>query len=166
MSADRTEHPFFCPKCRDEAERPEPGKCEVCGMRLVPSGYCPKCKGFWRKRVGEECPDHGVVLESWSAAEADELDDEARAVDPGLDPVVIYESDPVTCALLRGALEDAGVEAEVDESATDMADRMYKYSRGGAAKVMVSRKDVERAEAVVADFEAGRPEEGDTKGEE
>jgi len=109
MSAERTEHPFFCPKCSEEAERPEPGKCGKCGMRLVPSGYCPKCKGFWRKRVGDDCPDHGVVLESWSAADADELDDEARAVDPGLDPVVVFEGDATACALLCGALEDAGV---------------------------------------------------------
>ena len=150
---DRTAHAYFCPKCKEEFERSEPGKCDVCGLTLVPSGYCVRCGGYWRLRVGQLCPDHGTVLEAESAQEARDMDGEARAVDPGLDPEIVYKGDAVSCAMAQAALNDAGIEAQVDDSKTDVAAVSYLPFTEGVGRVVVARRDVERALEIVRDFE-------------
>ena len=151
---ERTEHTFFCLKCREEFERSEPGKCDSCGLTLVPSGYCPKCEGYWRRRVGELCPEHGTVLEGEASAVVHELEAEARAVDPGLDAEVVFRGDALPCSLLEARLLDAGIEASMDDGRTDIAAFSILPFTEGMGRVLVHRRDAERAKEVVRQFEA------------
>jgi hypothetical protein len=149
---ERTEHTYFCPKCKEEFERSQPGKCDECGLSLVPAGYCGKCGGYWRRRVGELCPEHGEPLEGEAAEDLQDLDASARAEDPGLDAHIVYAGDEVTCAQAQAALEDAGLEAELVTSGPDVLSPAMRSSEG-ACRVIVARRDLARARAVIRDFE-------------
>ena len=151
---DRTMHTFFCPRCRQNYERSDPGKCEVCGLTMVPAGYCPKCGGYWRMRVGQTCPDHDAVLQGEEAEVQQRLDDEARALDPGLDPAVVFEGPKMDCTLLQAALSDAGIEAEVQEPASDP---LLARLEPVGVRVLVPRRQIEHAQDIVRDFQ--RPSE-------
>lgn len=149
---ERTEHTYFCPRCKEEFERSEPGKCDDCGMTLVPAGYCRKCKGYWRRRVGDVCVEHDCVLEGEQAAEADEMDEEARAVDPGFEAELVYRGDPTECFLLDARLRDNGVESWVDDGRTDIAAWSYLRFTEGQSGVLVPRKELEAAKRIVEEF--------------
>ena len=159
---DRTEHEYFCPRCREEYERSRPGKCEQCGMMLVPAAYCAQCRGYWRLREGELCPEHGTPLEGESAESAAaraEDEDEARASDSEWDGVVVYEGDTVSAAQVHGAMQDAGIEAELDDSGTDVVAAFLRTSEG-MSRVLVSRHDEQRALDVAREFDAGAADAG------
>lgn len=151
--AERTEHTYFCLKCREEFERSEPGTCDECGLTLIPSGYCPKCKGYWRRRVGTLCPEHGIVLEGESSEADQNLDDEASALDPGLEAEVVYRGDAMQCTLLEARLLDAGIEASMSDARTDLAASSILPFSEGMSSVLVHRRDVEQAKDIVRQFE-------------
>jgi len=160
---DRARHAYFCPKCRQDFEKSEPGKCDECGLSLVPSGYCPRCQGYWRLRVGQLCPDHGVVLEGESAEHQQELEEEARALDPGLDPVVVYEGKPMDCALVHAAITDAGIEAELDDAMVEPLMSRLDATQPIAARVLAPRRHAEEAARIARDFEKrSKPESTET----
>jgi len=150
---DRARHTFFCPKCRQDFERSEPGRCETCHLPLAPSGYCPKCRGYWRLRVGQMCPEHGIPLRDESAQADQQLEDEARAVDPGLDPVVVYEGESLDCMLAHAALTDAGLEAQLDDPKTDPLLPKLDASQPAVARVLVPRRHAQKALDVIREFE-------------
>lgn len=150
---DRARHAYFCVKCRRDYERTEAGKCDVCDLSLVPSGYCPKCSGYWRLRVGKMCPEHDVPLEGEEAEAAQNLESEARALDPGLDPVSVYEGSRMECVLAHAAVTDAGIEAAVDDAGDDPLLAKLAASRPEPARVLVPKRHAEEARQVIRDFE-------------
>lgn len=155
MSAhpDRTRHAYFCPKCRQDLERPEPGKCDLCGLPLAAAGYCTTCRGYWRLRVGQLCPEHGIPLEGESAEDQQELEDEARALDPGLDAVVVFEGTRMECTLVHAAVSDAGIETELDDAMADPLLPKLEASQHVPSRVLVPRRHAEEACRVIKDFE-------------
>jgi predicted Fe-Mo cluster-binding NifX family protein len=153
---DRTRHTYFCPKCRHDFERSEPGKCGLCGLRLAPAGYCAKCRGYWRMRVGQLCPEHSLVLEGESAEVRQRQTEDRRATDPDLEPVVVFEGNRMEATLAQAALADEGIEAVIEEPATDP---MLANLEPVGFRVLTPRGDRERAAEVVREFRANRPEQ-------
>jgi hypothetical protein len=104
-------------------------------------------------RVGQLCPEHGIPLEGESAEDQQDLEDEARALDPGLDAVVVFEGTRMNCTLVHAAISDAGIEAELDDAIADPLLPKLEASQHMPSRVLVPRRHMEEARRVVREFE-------------
>ena len=120
---------------------------------------CPVCRGEFEAGV-QSCPDCGVLLTARSQVEAGvEAPDDHDLV------TLVETSDATLLPVLTGLLESAGIPSVIhgaDQAGLYLAvgrlSDLLRLEYGGA-RLMVSRRDLEEAQAVLAEVEGAEDDE-------
>jgi hypothetical protein len=118
--------PRFCPDCGRAAGETDGDLCANCGSSLAIQGYCPICEGRVRRRVGELCPKHDVMLL------ADDVEERPRLADGSAISWVTVKRFPDSLAVsgARIRLEAEGIPTFVEGERMG-APTMYRVATGG-----------------------------------